>query len=85
MLKHQKGMPPMSATVIREFEEIKLEKEDGIAVLTLYRPEKMNAFTGRMMQELVTAFDETDKDDAVPLGRRRRSNRRHLRAACCDP
>ena len=57
----------MNATVIREFEEIKLEKEDGIAVLTLYRPEKMNAFTGRMMQELVTAFDETDKDDDVKV------------------
>lgn len=57
----------MSATTIKEFEQIKLEKEDGIAVLTLYRPEKMNAFTGKMMQELIEAFDETDKDDDVKV------------------
>ena len=55
----------MSATVMKDFEQIRLEKEDGIAVLTLYRPEKMNAFTGKMMQELIAAFDETDKDDDV--------------------
>ena len=55
----------MSATVIKEFEQIKLEKEDGIAVLTLHRPDKMNAFTGKMMQEMIAAFDETDKDDDI--------------------
>lgn len=55
----------MSATVMKDFEQIRLEKEDGIAVLTLYRPEKMNAFTGKMMQEMIAAFDETDKDDDV--------------------
>ncbi|MEQ8556824.1 MAG: crotonase/enoyl-CoA hydratase family protein [Henriciella sp.] len=57
----------MSATVIKEFEQIKLEKENGIAVLTLHRPEKMNAFTGKMMQEMIAAFDETDKDDDVKV------------------
>ena len=55
----------MSATVIKEFEQIKLEKEDGIAVLTLHRPDKMNAFTGKMMQEMIAAFDETDNDDDI--------------------
>ena len=57
----------MSATVIKEFEQIKLEKENGIAVLTLYRPDKMNAFTGKMMQEMIAAFDETDMDDDVKV------------------
>ena len=57
----------MAATTIKEFEEIKLEKEDGIAVLTLYRPDKMNAFTGKMMQEMIAAFDETDKDDDIKV------------------
>ena len=42
----------MAATALKTFEEIKLEKEDGIAILTLHRPEKMNAFTGKMMQEM---------------------------------
>ena len=55
----------MSATVMQTFDEIKLEKEDGVAILTLYRPEKMNAFTGKMMQEMIAAFDITDADDDV--------------------
>ena len=38
---------------------------DGVATITLHRPEKMNAFTTQMRDELVAAFDETDADDAV--------------------
>lgn len=48
-----------------DFETIKLEIEDGIATLTLHRPEKMNAFTGKMMHEMIAAFDITDADDDV--------------------
>ncbi len=47
------------------FEQIKLDIEDGIATLTLNRPEKMNAFTGRMMYEMIEAFDLTDANDDV--------------------
>lgn len=47
------------------FEQIRLEKHDGIAILTLHRPEKMNAFTGQMMQEIIDALDECDADDSV--------------------
>ena len=39
--------------------------DDGIATVTLNRPEKMNAFTARMRDDLVAVFDETDRDDAV--------------------
>ncbi len=39
--------------------------EDGIATITLNRPERMNAFTGEMMEDLLRAFDLTDRDDAV--------------------
>ena len=39
--------------------------DDGIATITLNRPEKLNAFTARMRDELVAVFDETDADDAV--------------------
>ena len=39
--------------------------EDGIATVTLNRPEKMNAFTALMRDELIAVFDETDADDAV--------------------
>jgi enoyl-CoA hydratase/carnithine racemase len=55
----------MAAAALKEFTEIKLEKEDGIAILTLHRPDKMNAFTGKMMQEMIEAFDITDADDDI--------------------
>ncbi len=48
-----------------EFETIRLAKADGIATITLHRPEKLNAFTSRMMLELIAAFDLTDADDDV--------------------
>ena len=39
---------------------------DGpVATITLDRPDRLNAFTGRMMQEMISAFDEIDADDAV--------------------
>jgi enoyl-CoA hydratase/carnithine racemase len=38
---------------------------DGIATITLNRPERMNAFTAEMRDDLIAAFDATDKDDAV--------------------
>lgn len=38
---------------------------DGIATVTLNRPEKLNAFTPLMRDELIAVFDETDRDDAV--------------------
>ncbi|MFJ7619086.1 crotonase/enoyl-CoA hydratase family protein [Rhodococcus erythropolis] len=39
--------------------------EDGIAVITLDRPDKLNAFTTTMENELIEAFDATDANDAV--------------------
>jgi enoyl-CoA hydratase/carnithine racemase len=44
---------------------IRYSVADGIATLTLYRPEKLNAFTGAMMHELIDAFDAIDADDQV--------------------
>lgn len=38
---------------------------NGIATVTLHRPEQMNAFTPVMAQELVEIFAEADRDDAV--------------------
>ena len=48
-----------------DFDEITLNIADGIAVLTLNRPEKLNAFTVTMMKEMIAAFDQTDADDSV--------------------
>lgn len=47
------------------FETLLYAVEDGIATITLNRPEKLNAFTARMMKELIEVFDVTDGDDAV--------------------
>ena len=48
-----------------EYEQIKLEQEGPIAILTLCRPDKMNAFTGKMMYEMLDAFDKTDANDDI--------------------
>ncbi len=47
------------------FETLLYSVEDGIATITLNRPDKLNAFNTTMMQELIAAFDETDADDNV--------------------
>jgi enoyl-CoA hydratase/carnithine racemase len=47
------------------YSTIRYEVGDNIATITLHRPERMNAFTFAMMQELVEAFDAADADDAV--------------------
>lgn len=48
-----------------KFETIQLTVAEGVATLTLNRPDRMNAFTGGMMRELVEAFDHTDANDEV--------------------
>ena len=48
-----------------EFQDILLDISEGIATITLNRPDKMNAFTGRMMHEIIEALNITDADDNV--------------------
>ena len=55
----------MATKSLAEFETLKLELEDGIALLTLNRPEKLNAFNPLMNRELIAAFGLTDADDDV--------------------
>src|SRR5690348_4138458 len=47
------------------FEQILYAVEDGVATITLNRPEKLNAFTNTMRLELIAAFDRVDEDDDV--------------------
>jgi enoyl-CoA hydratase/carnithine racemase len=47
------------------YQTIKYDVEDGILTLTLSRPERLNAFTGDMMNEMIDAFDRADNDDSV--------------------
>lgn len=48
-----------------ELTETRYEIDDGIAMVTLNRPEQMNAFTFTMWKELVWIFGEADADDTV--------------------
>jgi len=48
-----------------DFTQIKLDIDGAIATITLHRPEKMNAFTNVMRDEMIEAIDITDADDAV--------------------
>ena len=48
-----------------EFEEIRYEVADDVLLITLDRPDRLNAFTGTMGRELIAAFDRADADDDV--------------------
>jgi len=48
-----------------DFQELLYVVEDGIATITLNRPDKLNTLTNRMVHELVAAFDLVDADDDV--------------------
>lgn len=47
------------------YSQIILDKVDGIATITLNRPEKLNAYTRAMQGEICAAMDDIDADDAV--------------------
>jgi len=47
------------------FEQIRYDATDGVATVTLNRPEKLNAVTSVLLRELISAFDDADGDDAV--------------------
>jgi len=49
------------------FETILYSVEDGVATITLNRPDRLNAFTTQMMLDMIAAFDATDADDAVKV------------------
>ncbi len=48
-----------------DYEQILYEVKEGILTITLNRPDKLNAFTGQMMVELIDAIDRADEDDEV--------------------
>src|SRR4051812_40990887 len=48
-----------------DFEQILYEVDDGIATITLNRPDRLNAFTETMMNDLIAAFIQADGDDDV--------------------
>ncbi|MEM9032969.1 MAG: crotonase/enoyl-CoA hydratase family protein [Actinomycetota bacterium] len=45
--------------------QIDVDVDDHIMTITLDRPDRLNAFTGVMMQEMIDTFDRADADDDV--------------------
>ena len=48
-----------------DYTQILYDVDEHIATITLNRPDKLNAFTGTMMHEMIDAFDRIDADDDV--------------------
>src|SRR6201986_3521138 len=46
-------------------EEVLYSVADGVATITLNRPERLNALNSAMYHGLIEAFDQTDQDDTV--------------------
>ncbi|MCU1486551.1 MAG: putative enoyl-CoA hydratase [Actinomycetia bacterium] len=47
------------------YDELRYDVDDGIATVTLHRPDRLNAFTAVMHLELLDVFDQVDRDDDV--------------------
>ena len=47
------------------FDTLRYEVAAGVCTLTLHRPDRLNAVTGTMIDELIAAFDRIDADDTV--------------------
>jgi enoyl-CoA hydratase/carnithine racemase len=47
------------------YSDIKYEVADRILTITLHRPDKLNAYTRRMQEDLIDAFGRADADDEI--------------------
>src|SRR5918911_195972 len=48
-----------------DYETLLTDVSDRVLTITLNRPDRLNAFTRTMMDELIAAFDQADADDDV--------------------
>jgi len=48
-----------------EFKNILYEKSEGIATITINRPEKLNAMDQETVQEILSALDDAEKDENI--------------------
>ena len=48
-----------------KFETILYDVQDEVLTITLNRPERLNAWTRQMLQDLLAAFDVADADDGI--------------------
>ena len=57
----------MADTVTKTYEDILYRVEDGVAVITLNRPDKLNAWRGEMDRDVRAAMREANDDDSVKV------------------
>ncbi len=48
-----------------KYEQILFEREGAVGITTLNRPEKLNAFTWKMIQEILDVLDKVEKDAGI--------------------
>jgi len=68
-----------------EFEQITYRVDEGVATVTLNRPERLNAFTHRMCRELIMACDLAEADHEVRVVVLTGSGRAFCAGADLDP
>jgi enoyl-CoA hydratase/carnithine racemase len=47
------------------YEQIACERDGALMIVTLNRPDKLNAYTGQMGAEITDAFERADRDDDI--------------------
>lgn len=48
-----------------EYQDILFEKRDGVATITINRPDTLNAFRGQTIEELIHAFEDAGWDKSI--------------------
>jgi len=48
-----------------DYQDILYDETDGVATITINRPDKMNAFRGQTCEELINAFNKAGWDNAI--------------------
>ncbi len=61
----RRGSQPASTVLSMEYSQILFDVADHVATVTLNRPDRLNAFTGTMMNEIIDVLDHTDANDDV--------------------
>ena len=49
----------------RAFETLRIERDGTLAIITLDRPDQLNAVNTPMIKDLIAVFDVTDRDDDI--------------------
>ena len=48
-----------------QYQDILFDKRDGVATITINRPDKLNAFRGQTVEELIHAFEDAGWDKSI--------------------